>query len=340
MTSSLNEALGRVKIDWLNLVFPAGQDDQREKVKGLVNGRLGAGQDTERGLHFYKHVHQWESGAMLAWSEDLGHMLLSLNGDSLDYFPADHLHPLLKAAEDLGAHCTRIDLAYDDLTRQLVRMEDVHAAAAAGNFCGFRTEGIQLERRSGVATGDGHYFGKKGKAGSGRMVLFYDKALESRGEINATRIEARFFKEHAALIFEALASALSVESMERKIRNHIGGAIDFRERGTHKHVARMPRLDWWQKVLDALGTMAVRVERAKPPLQAAMEYCRDTWAASFAITWEIAESQGQDADALMCALMREMVERGRERASYTRPGSRALGLDFAELLAGQRRRTA
>jgi hypothetical protein len=65
---------------------------------------------------------------------------------------------------------------------------------------------------------------------------------------------------------------------------------------------------------------------------------RDTWAGSLALMYEIAESQGQDGDAIISSLVSLMVDAGKRKLSNGwRPGARSLDLDFVELLDPCRR---
>jgi hypothetical protein len=170
-------------------------------------------------------------------------------------------------------------------------------------------------------------------------VQFYDKALESGGEINAIRMESRFFKETAQVLGMCLASKDNAESFEAQIRSAIGGSIDFRDRQQkHRHIDRMERLDWWSEVLKVLGESRIVCHKSSPPLQQSLEYMRDTWAGSLALMYEIAESQGQDGDAIISSLVSLMVDAGKRKLSNGwRPGARSLDLDFVELLDPCRR---
>jgi hypothetical protein len=310
-------------------------------VVELVNVHLGAGEDLDRGMNTYRQLHRWESGASLAWSDDRAEFMLALNGDSVDLIPPAQLLSFMRTAiEELGGWSTRCDLAFDDYTRELLTLERIHAAADRGDFCGFKVHHSQQEKlRTGELLGDAHYFGRRGKEGSGRQIVFYDKRLESDGEIDCIRMECRFAKDTAELVVQALASSFTQEAFERKMREAIGGSIDFRDRqGVHRHKDRMQRFDWWQSVLDVLGRAVLVVHHTPPPLQRSMEYFRDTWAGNLALVFELAESAGIDGDAYITGLVKLMVDEGKGKLSDGwRPGARSLGLDFVSLLAGRAR---
>ena len=194
----------------------------------------------------------------------------------------------------------------------------------------------QPRTRSGQLRGDGRTFGERGKNGGGRQVVFYDKTLESKGEVDAVRMEARYFKKHAHGAFSLLAQAEDQGRFTSQIAGLIGGAIRFIDRGggAETHLDRCDPLPWWSAVIDLLGMQRVVVRRAAPALQRAMEYVRDAWSVNFALTFEIAESQGRNGEAVVLDLLRLMVRAGKAKlnAGY-RPGVKALGLEFGRLLA-------
>jgi DNA relaxase NicK len=275
---------------------------------------------------------------MLAFSDEglnADTCCLVLSGGVLDYFTPEALRDFMQWSARLGASCSRVDLAFDDFTRRYLPLEKIHQAADAGNFSGFkRHKSDQEKTRRGTLLSDGHTFGLRGKNGSGRQVQFYDKLLESKGEIDCIRMEVRYSKDHAHLAFNNLVEADSFATFVATIGQQIGGAIVFLDRSQGEtHLDRCTPLDWWSDVVSLLGCLKLRVSRTVPPLQHALEYLRDTWAGALAIAWEVAESQGLDADAHIGVLARLMVEQGKQKLDRGwRPGARSLGLDFERLL--------
>lgn len=318
------------KIDWLNVVAPS---DQLVKLIEIANEFLGEGTDQPHGMHRYRSSHKWETGAIAAWSEGVNHCLLSLNGDSCAMVPAEKWLDFLRKLEDVGARATRVDIAIDDYSRQLINLEEVHAAAAAGNFHGFKlAESLKPTRRvrgQMVKTGDSCTFGRKGKDGSGRQCIVYDKALESNGEVNSIRLEARFFKERAAIVFQCLASSFTLERMWEKARNFAGDIIDFIERGSHRHLSRMKRLGWWQRVVDVLGECAVVVERAKPSLQRSAEWIKKAVAPTAALIVDVFDHLGYEGERILL----DLVRGARHKLAARREGARKIGLDLQALLS-------
>ncbi len=324
---------GELKVDWLNLVFPASN---REAVLDLVRPMLGDCEDKPTGMHYYSRSAGWEVGAVLAWTPGGEHFLLSLNGDSMNFFPLPVLFAFCNAACALRGKCTRLDIAYDDFARR-VPMDTIRQAAEAGNFNHFRVWSDQKETKRGKGiTGDSLTFGRKGKEGSGLQVFIYDKALESKGTINSIRFEARYFKEKADLIFDCLISSFTIEAFECKLKNYVGGSIDFVERGIHRHKDRMPRLSWWQQIVDDLGQARVVVRKVIPPLEeTVMNWIKPAVMPILALVAEIIDAGGHDGEGIVIAMMRQ----AKRKIANKRCGARDLGLDVGRILSAGPART-
>lgn len=315
-----------VRPDWLNVTFPEGS---KELVAAVVSEFLGEPVDREWGRHTYALMTEWATGACLCWSPGRHEALLSMNGDSFDFVPLDELLPMFKRLEEIGVKCSRLDVAVDDLSRSLFDLDQAALAAASGNFTGYKVAQVlrPVARVAGrmEATGYSVTFGKRGKEGSGRQVQLYDKALESGGEINSIRLELRTFKERADLLFQLLCSAGDVGAFVTKMGNAIGGAIDFRDRSSgDPNLDRLPRLAWWQNVVDCLGELSLRVARPLPPLQSSLRHLARTWSPTLAVARAVANSQGLD----FIELIEQLIDQADGRADFRRFGRRDLAVDF------------
>jgi hypothetical protein len=324
-----------VKPDWFTLVYPAAV---RSLVVAKLSEVMGEGEESERGLNLYRQAVRWATGAVLAFSDDglnAETCCLVMSGSVVDYFSVDGLREFLRWSHSVGCHCTRVDLAFDDFSREVLRLDEVHAAADAGNFSGFKVhQSQQIKTRRGVLKSDGHTFGVRGKNGAGRLVQFYDKGLESEGERDCIRMEVRFAKDHAQLAFLSLVLADSVEVFTSQICALIGGSIMFLDRSDGEtHLDRCAPLSWWLSVLKLLGSARVVVRRESPPLQRSLEYLRDAWSMNLALMFEIAESQGLDGEQVVAAFVGRMVAAGKLKLDDgKKPGVKGLGLDIPRLL--------
>jgi hypothetical protein len=324
-----------VKVDWFTGVYPAAL---RPLVVAKLSEVMGEGEETERGLNLYRQAVRWATGAVLAFSDDglnADTCCLVLSGSVVDYFTPDAFREFLRWTHKVGGHCTRLDAAFDDLSREVLRLEDVHAAADAGNFSGFKVhQSQQIKTRRGVLKSDGHTFGVRGKNGAGRLVQFYDKALESDGERDCVRMEVRYAKDHAQAAFLMLVLAESLDVFTSQLCAIIGGSINFLDRSDGEtHLDRCAPLPWWSALLKLLGSARVVVRREAPPLQRSLEYLRDAWSLNLALAFEVAESQGLNGDEVLAQLVRLMVLAGKLKLDAgKKPGVKGLGLDIPRLL--------
>jgi hypothetical protein len=316
-----------VKLDWLNVTFPAGR---RDEVRELVSRHLGEAEYRPYGRQTYQESVAWPSSALLCWSEGRPEAWLSLNADSVDLVPAAELLPFLRALDELGAKGTRIDVALDDYDRRL-SIDMVEAAFNAGHVVGFRLGHRQNPKRWAdgklESTGDGFDLGARGSKGSGKFVQFYDKSLESRGAVNAIRLEVRLSLERSTLAWECLVSSCSEESFHRKLREIVGGAIDFKSKPHETHVHRRPRLGWWQDLLDVLGSAVFVVHRPKVPLQRTMEYLRNTFSRKLSLARIVCQSLGHDLGEILDTWM----DRAEPSIDWQAVGALHLGLNIPEL---------
>jgi hypothetical protein len=285
-----------------------------------LSGWLGKpGEERDRGVHSYSRSMTFEEGGLVAWSEGRKECLFSLSGKCVDRLTLHDLLGLFENIRDMGGKFSRLDLAYDDFDGEL-RLEDVHAAAEAGNVIGYRRYNAQRPKTmsvdGGVLLGDSAEFGRRGKDGSGRFNRIYNKCLESGGEVNAVRLEVEFSKEMANHVGRLLSMSGSADVMEKKISEAIGGSIDFRERGEHAHIDRMPRLPWWQKILDRLGACKYSVDRVIPKLQRTVEYLCQTYGPTFAAWKMVTESRGLDFLAVIDEIT--MMNESRVNAAWVK----------------------
>lgn len=186
---------------------------------------------------------------------------------------------LLKSQIESGAKVKRLDIYIDDYLKQL-KLRVIHEAINKGNYSGFRekkcfTDAGDLDRKFT------QYFGSPN---SDKMLRLYDKNAQSKGEINAHRLEAQLKNDvahfHARQLIEHYNLCVSVgyivvDVISKTIGQTVVGFIDFvnRERDENgiakeRHRDRLERLDWWQEFIDRVGEeIRYSIPRAKPTLQ-------------------------------------------------------------------------
>lgn len=106
---------------------------------------------------------------------------------------------------DRGVRFTRIDLCYDDYNKRITPFQWNELASLGQVECKARS-------RSYIASchqkGDTVYFGKRS---GGRMLRIYDKAYESKGEVDAIRYEFEFKRDYAIAMSESIADGVEID---------------------------------------------------------------------------------------------------------------------------------
>lgn len=124
---------------------------------------------------------------------------------------------------------------------------------------------------------------------------------------------------------------------ERKMRNYVGGSIDFVQRQNHRHKARMPRLSWWQQIIDDLGESRVVVRKVIPPLEdTVMKWVKPAVMPTLALVSEIIDAGRHDGAGVIVEMMRQ----AKRKIANKRQGARDLGLDVARVLGTSRSNVA
>jgi hypothetical protein len=194
--------------------------------------------------------------------EDTGAMALpeafiDLKGQALARATADQQFDFFEQLEllsdPLGPYykCTRVDSAFDDWgwLRSPQAIWDRYAKDR--HFGGFKSR--RQYSGGSEALGDGFTieFGERGKWGSGKQFVIYDKKAESGGLIDAVRYEVRFFsrddRASEAWLF-AIRGATCCEEWTNRLGMLVGGAIDFYEpdgREGEKNAGRRTAAPWW-----------------------------------------------------------------------------------------------
>ena len=131
------------------------------------------------------------------------------------------------------------------------------------------------------------------------------------------------------MIFDCLMSSFTLEAFECKVKNYVGGSIDFVQCGNHRHKDRMPRLGWWQKIVDEIGQARVVVHKVIPPLEeTVMNWIKPAVMPTLALIVEIVDASGHDGDGVLL----EMVRQAKPKNAHRRQGARDLGLDVGRIL--------
>jgi hypothetical protein len=244
-----------------------------------------------------------------------------MNGDSCDMIAPGAKLGFFKQLLALGVKCTRLDIRLD-VSRALVSMDDVHAAAEAGNVVGFKRYDPRRSRDmySGELDEDQALFGSRGKNGGGTYYRVYDKGLESDGEIDCIRFEAELSGDRADAWFATICGATDTAAMLKWFGTIAVSSIGFFDKsGAHQHRDRFAILGWWEKLVHLVGeSVKLATSRVKPSLEGTVRWACATWPRALARIANAVDCQGMNGAAELLRFVEDLVDAG-ERKLQSRP---------------------
>ena len=207
------------------------------------------------------------------------HLLISMSGSVVSQIPVRKFWGFCRDVLALvNFKVTRLDIAIDDYFKRLNEL-DIKEAAECGNFAIVQSiSPYRTHRKGGIVEGFTWYFGSKN---SDNFARFYDKATESKGEIDSYRLEGQFADEKAHLIWKQWLSIPDSEFdniSPRYLSGSVLGLIEFVDRSgsngsKQKNICRMKRLGWWQQFVEACGAhIRHSVVRADTTLERAKQW--------------------------------------------------------------------
>jgi hypothetical protein len=197
------------------------------------------------------------------------HLLISMSGRVMSQIPVREFWGFCRDILALiNFKVTRLDICIDDYFKRLNEL-DIKKAAEVGNFAIVKTiSPYRTHKKGGFVEGFTWYFGSKN---SDNFARFYDKAVESKGEIDSYRLEGQFADEKAHLIWKqwlAIPDSDFDDISPRFLSGSVLGLVEFTDRlngkgGREKNISRMNRLPWWQQFIEACGAH-IRHSVARP----------------------------------------------------------------------------
>lgn len=262
-------------------------------------------------------------GFFFAWNEPndnrQGEAWISIPGDLIDSLPLECFGSVCLLLQQFGFKATRIDCAIDDFSKKITP-ELLLEKARQGNFARFRYRAVgehppsyqfyvspQVNSQGEVEEAMTVYFGGKG---SDKKFYCYRKDLESKGETDSIRFEARFADEQAHSRFEVLCECYKNRGFRDSLVIVGGfclGAIDFVDRSIGTRLDEHPRFDWWQELEDALGGLRIPVPRAVPTVEKIADWSHKQWETSLRIFELVAGTAG------LFEFVGKLVESGTKR---------------------------
>lgn len=326
-----------VCIDWLSYTGPSSEV---ERVRDFLSEQCGLGDpdpDNTKGGKFYSRGYHWGHIALLYKPEDrgMGHFLLQIPGSGCTAIrETRRLSDLCRYLHEHGCKPTRVDIAVDFYSRDgggsVDLVQKVLAACHAGELVGTRTftpgGGFKLKAGECIPEGRSVSLGRRGRLGSGRYVVVYEKGLESGtcGPGQWHRWEARFSQASAAM----LVGALIVDTGETHLRALALGAMDFLDRPGARRRDRQ-RASWWAAIIDGQEVRTVRPRRVRSTLDGVRHWI-DTGVAGTLKTYALAS--GKNLAELVAELIGKDPEPTKSAAGSQgfRDWCRHLGIPYWE----------
>jgi len=249
------------------------------KVRAYLDFYFGPCSQDAYGLWSYDSRFYWPNGASINYdcaaersdSVHNGKFTVEIPGQALDGIAQTDLHLFLLSLRQFSPTCTRCDVFFDDYNRT-IRPDDMHKIIKGHDYSGFRKGQIKQVFDSGRMIQDEADFGKRGPNGSGQYLRIYDKVLESKGDKNCIRFEVEFTKERSHKVFDKLSQVESVDGFATLLGALVGGSVKFIHRNGDKNISRLAVYDFWQEILELLGSVVIRIPTKQTDMEGKYKY--------------------------------------------------------------------
>lgn len=258
-----------VGLGWLDGSAPVAVPDG---LVSVMESRFGQSVRDLPPSGFYGRAVGFEGGrARIEWmgrANALGSVRVEVKQSALDRLGLAEGVGLLRSLGGAGYRPSRVDLWMDDEGRR-VTPALVRAAVLGGQAVTHARPG-----RYWMDDADGRETYYLGRAGSDRMVRFYDKLepVRTRSELQARRLRA----------FVAGSRVVSSAHAPSAIVGELLSFVDFRESHGRSDGQRAPRLAWWAAVVGATEKAAPAPARPAPTVEEVAEYLMANWSRKFA----------------------------------------------------------
>ena len=269
------------KVHKLVSKFFNGEEFEEATAEEVLKGATDQFKERCFGIRYFAKSYSHPSGAL----SGVGHKLpggmvdeslayIELTGDVLLKIKQSQFRKLMRALRDIDGKfkCTRDDLTLDDYDKSF-QIEWVKEAYDRHWYTGFRDTGDYREFGRYGSKGKQFSIGNRGSKGGGKRMVFYDKDAESKGEIEAYRIELSCYDHYAQQSFEQLCDTPYL-CWGEVIGGWISGAIDFRKRKGEKdkNPGRRKRLEWWASLIEKFPKMKPSREYKNSDLESLKEW--------------------------------------------------------------------
>jgi len=250
--------------------------------------------DGGRPFRGYKNSDVTALGAVLCWTPGRTDFCLTLPQSTCEAVTTQYLLWLVNELLQFGCRVTRLDLTVDDFSRDL-DIQSIYQACIDGHLVA-RTSEVDPSFPINVKTGE--FREKKltiGRRSSEFYLRIYDKFLESKGKINAIRVEqelkgnlafgaAKLLIEKAFSGFGASANFdnFAFSSFCDVVLGILAKKVDFRNKHSNNNITRRDRLFFWDKFLHGAASLKVEIKKVIHKIDRVIEWVADSVSASLA----------------------------------------------------------
>lgn len=254
-----------LSVDWLTLSFPIGSNAEAFSILELIQGTFDEVIDYSpiRTVFRWGRTYKGSSSGSLRGTMifsnppsmgQFGELRAYIPGKALAAATMSDIRDFCQISHEMySATCARFDVAIDDYSKVL-DLTEVKRAQDDGNFAYVETIGY-------------HESGERGSKEKGRTITFgsrqsqayqrfYDKNVESKGEIDAIRLEVEFKDDKANALFEQWCF-FDINDDEQQCAKTLAGAalgaVRFCDRSSgDKNLDRCDDLPWYEKLCNSV----------------------------------------------------------------------------------------
>ena len=277
------------KLDGFHCTFPT---KYFEKVKKYLLILLRGGTfEFDQYVRFFEQGWRHPSGAVMA----IGHKgkygiidreiaFIDISGSVLSQLKMSKFRKFIRMLlKKYEPNPSLLDLAIDDYNKT-IDLDYVEELCNDWQYVGF---GDTFEaHHEGRNKSKGHTLelGNRGKQGGGKRLKIYDKNKESKGFIDAIRIELSLSQHYAQECFRQLCE-LPVLAWSELFKCWLSGSIDFikRQGENDKNPGRRERYHWWDLIVGDSAKFKASKERNEPTLETIKSWFHKQVAPSLAV---------------------------------------------------------
>lgn len=210
----------------------------------------------------------------------------------------DVIEVMCQLRECYGAKFTRIDICLDDYEKEL-DPDVMLMSYRQGNYANFQALSVVQAFDKGQYSGFTIYLGA---AGSEKRLRFYDKSVESKGELDCYRLELQLRADSANTVVRSITDAAfqmeeHMEVMPQFLASLVVGSVDFVDRveddRREKNLDRCERLQWWQSFIDRVGnSMRLSIPRPRKTLENTLDWVNRQVQVTLALIHDVVGERG------------------------------------------------